>query len=347
MSGNDAADTILGGGGDDTLFGAGGNDQLTGGDGNDRILGGMGDETLDGGPGADFLAGGIGNDTYIVNDGSTTFYEAATTGHDTVRTSLTSFSLSGYLEDLVYDGTAAFKGTGTNFGNLLKGGIGDDSFIGNGGDDTIDAGDGNDRIDAGGGADVIVAGHGQDVIVAWSAEDRLDVSGFDLSSLDQVASGSTHNAAGQLVLHFGSDSLTFTTLTSANQLTDANLIVADANAAGAKLIGTARPDEIIGTVGNDTVIAGSANDVITSKSGNDRLYGNGGDDLFVFTTRETGTDLIADFVSGSDRIDLRDFGLTFAALQTHDTEAGMQIDLGVEQVIVRAVHALSASDFVF
>ena len=88
------------------------------------------------------------------------------------------------------------------------------------------AGDGNDRIDAGAGADVIVAGHGQDVIVAWSAEDRLDVSGLGFSSLDQVASGATQNAAGQLVLHFGSDSLTFTTLTSASQLTDANLIVA-------------------------------------------------------------------------------------------------------------------------
>ena len=87
--------------------------------------------------------------------------------------------------------------------------------------------------------------------------------------------------------------------------------------------------------------------MITSRSGNDRLYGNGGDDLFVFTASETGTDIIADFVTGSDHIDLRDFGLTFAALQIHDTAAGMQIDLGVEQVIVRAVHALSASDFVF
>ncbi len=175
LFGNDGADVLNGGAGNDTIFGAGGADKLTGGDGADRIFGGMGNDTIDGGLGTDYLAGGLGDDTFIVNDGGTTFYETATSGIDTVETAMASYTLTGYLDHLVYKGTANFYGAGNAMSNSLKGGNANDTLIGNGGNDTLDGGLGNDRFDGGAGADVIRTGHGQDFIVSFQADDKIDV----------------------------------------------------------------------------------------------------------------------------------------------------------------------------
>ncbi|WP_081423666.1 tandem-95 repeat protein [Pelodictyon luteolum] len=62
ITGTDAANTFLLGGGDDTIYGYGGDDYLRGGDGDDIIYAGMGDDTIYGGDGDDFLVGGSGRD---------------------------------------------------------------------------------------------------------------------------------------------------------------------------------------------------------------------------------------------------------------------------------------------
>ena len=69
ITGNNIANTILGGTGKDTLYGKNGDDYLEGGDGNDKLYGQNDDDTLWGGIGNDTLEGGKGADTFIYNDG--------------------------------------------------------------------------------------------------------------------------------------------------------------------------------------------------------------------------------------------------------------------------------------
>jgi len=81
------------------------------------------------------------------------------------------------------------------------------------------------------------------------------------------------------------------------------------------LIGTTRADQISGLGGRDVIYGGDGNDIIDGGAGADILFGGSGADIFRYTTvsdapRATGSlaalnrEIIADFQSGSDRIDL-------------------------------------------
>ena len=77
-----------------------------------------------------------------------------------------------------------------------------------------------------------------------------------------------------------------------------------------KITGSAYSDTLYGWSGNDTIKGLTGNDRITGGAGKDNLYGGSGNDLFDFNkTSESGTnsnsrDVIADFVRGTDKIDL-------------------------------------------
>src|SRR4029079_8520986 len=91
-----------------------------------------------------------------------TVNEALNQGGDTVQTALASYALPLNVEKLVYTGTGDFTGTGTDLGNRLTGGIGNDTLNGAGGADTLDGGAGNDVLNGGAGADVLIGGAGDD-----------------------------------------------------------------------------------------------------------------------------------------------------------------------------------------
>jgi len=82
-------------------------------------------------------------------------------------------------------------------------------------------------------------------------------------------------------------------------------------------------DTLNGLAGNDTLIGSLGNDVLNGGAGVDTLTGNDGADRFVFSTlTDSGLsaalrDLITDFTSGSDRIDL-------SALDANASVAGNQ-----------------------
>ncbi|MGO7179491.1 calcium-binding protein, partial [Rhizobium ruizarguesonis] len=77
----------------------------TGNDLANTIRGAAGADTLDGGAGADSLIGGAGNDTYIVDNAGDLVTEAAEVGIDTVRTTLTAYTLGANVESLLYTGS--------------------------------------------------------------------------------------------------------------------------------------------------------------------------------------------------------------------------------------------------
>jgi Ca2+-binding RTX toxin-like protein len=63
-----------------------------------------------------------------------------------------------------------------------------------------------------------------------------------------------------------------------------------------------------GREGNDTINGGKGNDWLSGGYGNDSLTGGDGADTFSFTFA-SGTDTIKDFVAGTDKVELVDYGL--------------------------------------
>ncbi len=131
---------------DNVLTGGTGVDDLFGRDGNDTLIGGTGS--------ANTLLGQAGNDTYIVQVVGDSVIEFANEGTDTVQTALASFTLRDNVESLVYTGTGAFTGIGSDgTDNSITGGAGDDFLSGLGGDDVLIGGSGADILLGGEGAD--------------------------------------------------------------------------------------------------------------------------------------------------------------------------------------------------
>lgn len=166
-----------GAGGDDSLFGNGGND------------------TLNGGLGVDRTSGGSGDDTFVVNDAGDVTVEAANSGIDAVRATI-SFTLAANIENLALLGAADLTGTGNELANALIGNDGDNLLIG------------NDRLTSRAGTDELIGGNGNDTFdfnaVADSAPGSLrdGIADFhaaqgdriDLFSIDAVTGNSGNQA---------------------------------------------------------------------------------------------------------------------------------------------------------
>jgi Ca2+-binding RTX toxin-like protein len=83
--------------------------------------------------------------------------------------------------------------------------------------------------------------------------------------------------------------------------------------------GNGAGNSLNGGGGNDALFGFDGNDTLNGGTGSDALFGGSGADTFAFTTAlgATNVDLIADFVSGTDKIALDDAmftGLSLGAL---------------------------------
>lgn len=67
-------------------------------------------------------------------------------------------------------------------------------------------------------------------------------------------------------------------------------------------------DTLVGDEGGDKLRGGHGNDVLSGGDGADMLFGGRGADTFVFLNGETGIDLIRDFETARDSIEMRGFG---------------------------------------
>jgi serralysin len=127
LTGNNLANTLIGGVGNDTLDGGG-------------ALGGAGKR----------LAGGKGNDLYYIRSHSDVIVEAADGGMDSVILSMRDYDLSKLtnVEIIRYD---------------IAGTAGSDRLDGGAHGDTLKGSDGNDTIDGGAGVDLMIGGKGDDI----------------------------------------------------------------------------------------------------------------------------------------------------------------------------------------
>ncbi len=285
---------------------------LTGNAGANTLTGGAGNDTLDGGLDAvlDVLIGGAGNDTYIVR-ANDTVTEAASAGTDTVKTDLTSFTLSANVENLTFTGTGAFVGMGNTLANALTGGIGNDTLDGGAGADTLTGGLGNDLyiVDNTGDRVVEAAGAGTDTVqssvtltLAANVENLIltgtgAISGTG-NALDNVLTGNTGantltGGAGNDTLDGGADTVQDALVGGAGDdiyIVRANDTVTEATNAGRDTVKTdllsftlaANVEDLIFTGTGAFVGVGNAlANVLTGGTGNDALSGAGGADTLI------------------------------------------------------------------
>lgn len=174
-------------------------------------------------------------------------------------------------------------------------GAGSDTIVLTGGDDTVAGGLGNDTLNGSAGRDTIdwrdataaivvkvgASGNGTVTAAGIGADQFTGFENFLLGSGDDVVTGG--KAANLLDGGLGNDTLR----------------------------GAANTDILLGGEGDDNLIGGFGRDSLTGGLGRDRLVGDGAADSFVFlSAAETGItqatrDVIADFVQGTDSIDLR------------------------------------------
>lgn len=232
-----AIENLRAGSGSDVLYGNSINNRISGGAGNDRIDGLSGDDTLVGGSGSDTLKGGLGNDRYVT-DGRDILYEGAVAGMDTVYASAGNLTLGADFEHLVLLGTGAQNGAGNALANKLIGNAYANRLSGYAGSDYLNGGAGNDTLRGGTGNDTLVGGSGADVFVFDSGRDRIADfrDNVDTIIIDDILWGggartvsqvlaSAKVVDGDVVLTFGSHSLTIDGLTSVRALAD-DLVIA-------------------------------------------------------------------------------------------------------------------------
>ncbi len=283
-----------------------------------QITGGNGDDTLDGAGGNDTLTGGNGNDVYVVDAAGDVVTEALNGGTDTIRTTLTSFTLSptGNIENLTFGGAGNSSLTGTAGANLLSGGNGADTLNGGAGNDTLVGGAGNDLfiVDATGDVITEASGGGIDTV-------QTGLASYNLGLVSNV------------------ENLTYSGSAAFSGLGDAASNLISGNSGGDSLTGNAGDDTLAGFGGADTLNGGNGNDRLIGGLGNDTLSGGAGNDQFVFDTAigVGNVDSVLDFskVGQSDKILLDD------AIFTALSAANLTASFGVKLIYNAATGALS------
>lgn len=262
-------ENLTGGAFNDVLIGEASANRLEGGDGADYLIGLGGNDILDGGAGSNTLQGGLGDDTYLVRSAGDTLLEAAGEGVDTVFAHIGAYRLRDNFENLTAGGDAVFIGIGNGLANIITGGAGADTLVGEGGDDSLYGGSGA--------ANTLVGGAGNDTYYVTATGDTL-----------VEAAGQGHDvvmaSVGYIALHANIEDLIFVGGPYSGRTgignASANLIRAD--------IGPLAHYRLYGMGGDDTIEAFGGDDVIGGGQGNDTLIGGAGFDTVDYASAAGG-----------------------------------------------------------
>ena len=189
--------------------------------------------------------------------------------------------------------------------DIINSGNGNDVLFGDSGNDQLNGGNGNDTLDGGADNDTLIGGAGADLLFGG---DGFDVASYLTAtvgvSIDVAAGGLTNDAAGDrynsIERFVGSNFGDIMNGDSANNDFDGGL-------GEDWLFGNGGNDLLFAGAGDDHVRGGVGDDVIEGGTGLDVLTGDAGADIFVFRASDGGPDIITDFLSGVDRIQI-DFG---------------------------------------
>lgn len=209
----------------------------------------------------------------------------------------------GLANDTIYAGAGDDTVSGGDRHDTIFGEDGDDLIYGSRGNDDIDAGNGDDLVIGGSGNDHEIGGSGNDTLRGGSGDDRLEGQAGD--DWHVGSRGNDYIVAGA-----GADRL---------RGGDGDDV----------LIGNGGRDRLYGEAGNDSLSGGASNDILrggtgiddlNGQEGNDLLFGEGGDDVL---NGDTGQDSLyggagiddlnggdgSDILNGNDGDDRLDGGL--------------------------------------
>jgi Ca2+-binding RTX toxin-like protein len=406
INGTSSDDVIRGFGGNDLIDGGSGADLLEGGDGNDTLIGGANNDTLVGGAGSDvfsYLSRGFGFDAISdLTAGDRISVSALGIGDFTSLSPYMTESINGveinlewggYGERILIQGaslgdinasffifdisTTAKVVNGTSSDDVVFGGLGNDSLVGEGGRDELNGGAGADTLVGAGNDDLLRGGAGNDVfafsdryfgvdvIADFTVGDKIDLRNFNIADMQSLAPYMTETIQGaRFTFEYGGYMERFDVRDVMLGSLSASDFVFATTTTGVTVSGTSSRDVLFGGLGNDTLTGNGGSDDLNGGAGNDTLIGSGGDDLlrggagndrFAYIGRSTGIDVIADFSTG-DRIDLSDLNIgDFSVLTPYLTDSvdGPKLrfmwngyDEGFDLRNV-TFSALTAADFIF
>ncbi|WP_181180927.1 M10 family metallopeptidase C-terminal domain-containing protein [Paracoccus sp. FO-3] len=332
LQGGAGNDTLRGNGKDDTLVGHDGNDQLFGGDGNDLLYGGSGNDNLAAGAGADALYGDAGHDTLAGHDGNDRLFGGD--GNDLLHGGNGNDNLAGgpgadaLYGEAGHDTLAGYDGDDRLFGgdgnNLLYGGNGNDMLLGEDGDDLLHGDGGDDLLEGGLGNDTLFGGEGYDLLRGGDGNDTLNGGAGHDTLYGDAGADVLHGDEGHDLIHGGDgDDTLFGGADHDSLFGDLGDDLLDGGPGNDDVFGGEGNDTLIGGAGHDSLFGGAGDDLLQGGDGSDTLAGGAGSDtlvgglgadVFVFSAAEDldgSIDVILDFQSNEDRIDLSGLWLTF------------------------------------
>jgi Ca2+-binding RTX toxin-like protein len=203
-------------------------------------------------------------------------------------------------EDFTFDGSAESDGRFLVYGghgaDILKGGDGADIFFFEG-----QRWGPGDRVDGGAGRDALVISAGSGLThVAFGATSLVGIESISLNN--HFATDPSQKPSYELVLHNGNVAPGATLIVNGSSLGAGQVVKIDGHGVqGGNLI-------LFGGGGHDTLTGGGGADLIVGGSGADALTGGSGADVFRYDSAADSvagqSDLIGDFRTGLDRIDL-------------------------------------------
>jgi len=281
------ADYIETNGGDDAVTVAGGYADI--------VLMGAGTDTLKvRWAGSDFGFGTAGWTGSLATGYSAT-YTAFRTDQNEVRFSgVEKFDLVlGQGSDDIVTGDGDDLISGQNGDDRLSGAGGNDQMWGDAGNDTLLGGAGNDQLDGGVGADTLDGGQGDDTYFVDATDTVRDTGA---GGNDQVFASLSY------ALATGSGIETLSTKANATQH-----VSLTGDEAGNTVFGNGGNNILMGLDGDDQLFGAGGNDRLLGGLGRDTLTGGAGIDTYAFDASDSTVaqfDNIADFVTGTDKIDL-------------------------------------------
>jgi Ca2+-binding RTX toxin-like protein len=348
IRGTSGDDTLTGTAGDDFMEGLAGDDFVQGLGGNDTISGMDGRDGLDGGSGNDSMSGGAGDDSFYMLLSSSSY------GNDTIDggagrdwVAITgNFPSAALVVDLAA-GTMSGGGfatdsavlvsiedvSGTRFADRMSGDAFDNGFFGADGNDTLDGAAGNDNLQGGAGNDSLTGGAGSDFFRAEDGNDT-QLGGDGNDEFLQSDFGGSSPGADVIDGGAGTDWIRYDvgSVQSGIVVDLGNGTLSGGGASGTgsaalssieNVTGSALADLIRGDSNANSLNGSGGADTLAGGMGRDTVAGGLGADGFLFDTAPNSTnwDLITDFVSGVDKIQL-DANVMSALGTTGNFEAG-------------------------
>lgn len=242
------------------------------------------------------------------------------------------------------DGADIIKGGASR--DIIWGGNDADNLNGNGGNDYLNGGTGDDIMAGSSGNDELRGGSGQDILYGQAGTDRLygggDKDTLFIDHLDSIIDGGA--GYDRAIAATGSGAIDLNMGASNIELARGSAFADDIDASTLTTFAT-----LFGLGGQDTLIGSAQSDRLHGGDGNDDMTGGLGNDRFFFTS-DWGDDVITDFGTGADRMDLRAAGITnINELSITQIGADTLIEYGSDSIRLSEVDmaTINRFDFVF